>query len=38
VVGRGRAFVDKVKKAAREIGKIFSEENGADKKQPVVRP
>jgi hypothetical protein len=32
VVERGRAFVGKVKKAAREIGKIFSEENQGSKK------
>ena len=31
-VARGRAFIDKVRKAAREIGKIFSEESGVDKK------
>lgn len=32
VVGRGRAFIDKVRKAAHEIGKIFGEESGVDKK------
>lgn len=31
-VERGRAFIDKVRKAAREIGKIFGEETGTDKK------
>ncbi len=31
-VERGRAFIDKVRKATREIGKIFSEESGVDKK------
>ena len=32
VVGRARAFIDKVRKAVREIGKIFGEESGTDKK------
>ncbi len=31
-VERGRAFIDKVRNATREIGKIFSEESGVDKK------
>ena len=31
-VGRARAFIDKVRKAVREIGKIFAEESGTDKK------
>ena len=38
VVERSRAFINKVKKAVREIGKIFSEEGEADKKQPAARP
>ena len=32
VVERARAFIYKVRKAAREIGKIFGEEGGTDKK------
>ena len=32
VVERARAFIDKVRKAAREIGKIFGEESGTGKK------
>jgi hypothetical protein len=37
LVERGRAVIDKGEKALREIGKIFSEGDGDDKKRPHVR-